>query len=110
MANSITSLRAIARLDWETFVEEQSAIEAELRRGPGRGLHPDDLRHARPVPARGGADRQADGAGGARGGGGGRAIEPGGRPGRARHVGYYLVDEGLAQLEALTGYRPDGPG
>ena len=27
MANSITSLRAIARMDWETFVEPQSVLE-----------------------------------------------------------------------------------
>ena len=26
--------------------------------------------------------------------------------GAGAHVGYYLVDEGLAELERLTGYRP----
>jgi cyclic beta-1,2-glucan synthetase len=30
----------------------------------------------------------------------------GGARGRARHVGYYLVDEGLPELERATGYRP----
>ena len=35
MANSITSLRGIARMDWESFVERQSAMEAVLRRDPG---------------------------------------------------------------------------
>src|SRR5687768_4534559 len=34
MANSITSLRSIARMDWETFVEGQSVLERELRRDP----------------------------------------------------------------------------
>jgi cyclic beta-1,2-glucan synthetase len=34
MANSITSLRAIGRLDWRTFVEQQSAMEAVLREDP----------------------------------------------------------------------------
>ena len=34
MANSITSLRGIARMDWEVFVERQSAMEAVLRRDP----------------------------------------------------------------------------
>ena len=31
MANSITSLRAIAQMEWRTFVEDQSRIEAVLR-------------------------------------------------------------------------------
>ena len=34
MANSITSLRTIARLDWSEFVEVSSAVEAVLRRDP----------------------------------------------------------------------------
>ena len=34
IANSITSLRTIARLDWNTFVEAQSAIERVLRNDP----------------------------------------------------------------------------
>ena len=34
MANSITSLRAIARMDWKTFVERQSRMEAALREDP----------------------------------------------------------------------------
>ena len=39
MANSITSLRAIARMDWEAFVERQSVMEAVLRRDPA-GVYP----------------------------------------------------------------------
>ncbi|MBA3659212.1 MAG: cyclic beta 1-2 glucan synthetase, partial [Gemmatimonadales bacterium] len=34
MANSITSLRTIGRLDWKGFVERQSIVEATLRRDP----------------------------------------------------------------------------
>ena len=34
MANSITSLRAIARIDWHDFVESQSRLEAVLREDP----------------------------------------------------------------------------
>src|SRR6476646_6382764 len=34
MANSITSLRTIARLDWPAFVESQSALDDELRNDP----------------------------------------------------------------------------
>ena len=40
MANSITSLRAIARMDWETFVERQSALE----RGAARRTRPASTR------------------------------------------------------------------
>jgi cyclic beta-1,2-glucan synthetase len=39
MANSITSLRAIARMDWRTFVERQSRMEAILREDPS-GFYP----------------------------------------------------------------------
>jgi cyclic beta-1,2-glucan synthetase len=34
MANSITSLRSIARMDWRLFVERQSVTDAVLRRDP----------------------------------------------------------------------------
>jgi cyclic beta-1,2-glucan synthetase len=34
MANSITSLRAIARMDWRSFVERQSRTEGALRADP----------------------------------------------------------------------------
>ena len=60
MANSITSLRAIARMDWETFVERQSAMEAVLRQDPAGVYAADDVRDPGPVPARGRADREAD--------------------------------------------------
>ncbi|MGH7513798.1 MAG: GH36-type glycosyl hydrolase domain-containing protein [Gemmatimonadales bacterium] len=112
MANSITSLRGIARMDWEAFVERQSAMEAVLRRDPG-GIYAgmtfetrDQYRHvvermakrchkdepsvaqlavdlALAAPSNGAAD--AD---------------------RRRHVGYYLVDEGLAEVERQFEFRP----
>ena len=60
MANSITSLRGIARLDWEAFVERQSAHRGgPARRIPPGVYAPDDVRDARPVPARGRAHRAA---------------------------------------------------
>jgi len=34
MANSITSLRAIGQMEWRSFVEEQSRVEAVLRTDP----------------------------------------------------------------------------
>ncbi|HSB54507.1 MAG TPA: hypothetical protein VLD58_09135, partial [Gemmatimonadales bacterium] len=39
MANSITSLRAIAQVEWRSFVEEQSRMEAMLRTDPS-GFYP----------------------------------------------------------------------
>ncbi|HEX6432883.1 MAG TPA: hypothetical protein VFZ87_01510, partial [Gemmatimonadales bacterium] len=110
MANSITSLRAVGRMEWRTFVEEQSRIEAVLRGDPA-GFYAsmtfatrDSYRHSveriskrirlteenvaqRAVEcARSGLERYPEDQ-------------------RRAHVGYYLVDEGLAELEQLSGYR-----
>ena len=110
MANSITSLRAVGRMEWRTFVEEQSRIEALLREDPS-GFYAgmtfatrDRYRHSveriarrirlteenvaqRAVEcARSGLERQPEDQ-------------------RRAHVGYYLVDEGLAELERVSGYR-----
>ena len=110
MTNSITSLLAVARLDWRTFVEGQSRTEAVLRTDPS-GSYPrmtfatrDRYRHvveriARRSPAsetavaRAAVDLARMGA----------AADP---DSREAHVGYYLVDEGVAVLEAATRYRP----
>ncbi len=108
MTNSITSLRAVARLDWRTFVEGQSRTEAVLRTDPS-GFYPrmtfatrDWYRHvveriakrsrsAEEAVARAAIDlaRAQSGAGE-----------------RRSHVGYFLVHEGLAALEEAVGYRP----
>ncbi|HEY0997670.1 MAG TPA: hypothetical protein VGD77_16890, partial [Gemmatimonadaceae bacterium] len=110
-ANSITSLRAIGRLDWKAFVERQSVIEAVLRAEPA-GVYAqmtfatrDDYRHAVERIARRthrperevaelAVQLAADG-----------AREWPGDAARG-HVGYYLVDAGLPALEAATGYTP----
>jgi len=110
IANSITSLRTIARLDWNSFVESQSAIERVLRADPS-GDYPlmtfnarDRYRHVVERLAKRTerneaavaelavtlADRQP--------------VEGPAR--RRRHVGYWLIDEGLTELEAAVGYRP----
>jgi cyclic beta-1,2-glucan synthetase len=111
VANSITSLRAIARLDWQGFVEAQSVVEQMLREDPA-GVHGrmtfetrDRYRHvveriakrtrraefdvarAAIMLARDAAQRAPDDQ-------------------RLAHVGYYLIDEGLPQLEAITDYVP----
>ncbi|HET6836388.1 MAG TPA: hypothetical protein VFH24_00025, partial [Gemmatimonadales bacterium] len=110
MANSITSLRAVGRMEWRTFVEEQSRIEAVLRGDPS-GFYAsmtfatrDRYRHSveriakrirlteenvaqRAVEcARSGLERHPEDQ-------------------RRAHVGYYLVDDGLTELERSSGYR-----
>jgi len=113
MANSITSLRAIARMDWRTFVEQQSVMDAVLRRDP-TGHYTrmtfatrDHYRHVvERIAARTRSDESAVAM---------EAIELARRgsdgtgtphdPVRS-HVGYYLLDHGRDELEQLTGYRP----
>jgi cellobiose phosphorylase len=111
MANSITSLRAIGQMEWRTFVEGQSRVETVLRTDPS-SFYPrmtfatrDRYRHVVERIAR--RTRRTEEAV-AR-----IAIEcslagqqEGGDPRRA-HVGYYLIDGGLALLQARTGYRED---
>jgi cellobiose phosphorylase len=111
VANSITSLRAIARLDWQGFVESQSVVEQMLREDPA-GVHAlmtfetrDGYRHVveriakrtrRPEfeVARAAITLARE------------AAQQSPEDQRTSHVGYYLIDEGLAQLEELMEYRP----
>ncbi len=111
MANSITSLRAIARMNWRTFVEQQSRVDAILREDPlgfyGRMTFAtrDEYRHAveriarrtgrlEEIVARQAVDY-------ARG-----ALHRNGTDQRRAHVGYYLIDDGMHELERATGYEP----
>ena len=109
MANTITSLRTVAHLRWDEFVEAQSVVEAILREDPA-GAHArqtfatrDQYRHVveriakrtgreEPAVARSAVELA-------------RAAGDGADP-RSRHVGYYLADRGVALLEQLHGYRP----
>ena len=110
MANSITSLLAMARMDWRLFVEAQSITESVLRKDPS-GFYPqmtfatrDHYRHSVERIAKGtgipeetvarSAIDLAEAAG---------PGSPGDR--REAHVGYYLVGDGLPELERRTGYR-----
>ena len=111
MANSITSLRAVAHMDWRAFVERHSVMEAALRDDPSRDYARmtfatrDRYRHVveriakRTHRSEDDVARQAVGL--AR-----EAAASGATGERFAHVGYYLVDEGLAALERATGYRP----
>ncbi len=110
MAHSITSLRTIAHLDWPSFVDGQSAIEPVLQADPA-GFYArmtfdtrDRYRHVvERIARRTGLGEEAVARCAvalARSG----AVD-GREPTLHGHVGYYLVDQGLAQLEAATGYR-----
>ncbi len=110
MANSINSLQAIARMEWRTFVEAQSHMEAVLLADPS-GFYArmtfatrDRYRHVVERIAR--RTRRTEEAVAriavecANAGGQEAGEDP-----RKAHVGYYLIDNGLALLKARTGYR-----
>ena len=120
MANSITSLRDIGRRDWREFVEHQSAMDAVLREDPA-GFYSlmtfatrDAYRHVVERIAKRTVHSEVSVAG--------RAIEmarrhavadgalslqpPDAAAVRQQHVGYYLIDDGLVDLERATGYSP----
>ena len=113
IANSITSLRSIARMDWRKFVEEHSVLDAMLRNDPTGHyarmtfVTRDHYRHVvERIAARTRTDEAAvafEAIALARRGspGDGAAHDP-----VRSHVGYYLLDHGLEELEQLTGYRP----
>ena len=113
MSNSVTSLRTIGRMDWAVFVERQSRLERVLREDPS-GFHArmtfetrDAYRHVverlakrtgldEEVVARRAVDLSHTGQSHA----GDAGYDP-----RVAHVGYYLVDSGLASLERAIGFR-----
>mgnify|MGYP000349337919 CR=1 FL=1 len=113
MANSITSLRDIGRRDWRHFVERQSVMEAILHTDPS-GFYPkmtfatrDAYRHV--------VERIAKGSGHSEVAVAQWAIDLAQRPTASHsgelaavhtHVGFYLVDDGVAELERVAGYSP----
>ncbi len=110
MANSITSLRAITHADWRTFVEHQSAMEAVLRDDPAGAYASmtfatrDHYRHVVERIAK--RTKQDEGLVAQRVVGLARAsLAQDAHDARRSHVGYYLIDSGLAQLERECGYR-----
>jgi cyclic beta-1,2-glucan synthetase len=110
MANSITSLRAIALRDWRLFVEHQSAADRVLREDPS-GFYQrmsfatrDTYRHALERIAKGAGLDESEVAREAVA----RAVKAaraGSIDSRQAHVGYHLIDEGLTALEESLGYR-----
>ncbi|MEP6938730.1 MAG: glucoamylase family protein, partial [Rudaea sp.] len=109
ISNSINSLRLLSVADWTEFVEELSAVEATLRRDPAAtyaGMDfasRDRYRHRIETLAKRNRLREQEVVD--------RVLELAGAAAQARqpirqtHVGYYLIDDGLAQLEASLGVR-----
>ena len=108
VANSITSLRTISRLDWKDFVESQSATEKLLRQDPS-GHYPsmtfgtrDHYRHIVEHIAKRVKKPEEEIAAEV------VSLSQLADPSDARHahVGYFLVDKGRRVLEQRIGYTP----
>ncbi|HEY8259286.1 MAG TPA: glucoamylase family protein [Gemmatimonadales bacterium] len=110
MANSITSLRAIALRDWRAFVERQSVMESVLREDPSG--HYEQMTFATRDRYRHAVERMAKRTGLHEDAVAGRAVDLARRPRehdedeRRGHVGYYLAGDGMPELERAVGYRP----
>ena len=111
VSNSIGSLRFLGAMDWREFVETMSIVEQVLREDPG-GVYGrmdfatrDRYRHIVEKIAK--SSRLSEAGGGAQGcpsGPGGRCRGTAGDD-RAAHVGFYLIDKGLPQLERAAEMR-----
>jgi cyclic beta-1,2-glucan synthetase len=107
MGNSIASLRALAAIDWRDFVEALSAVELTLRRDPAAVYSAMDFatrdryRHVVENIATRSRSSEEDAARQAIAMATASAAEHGATH-RTAHVGYYLVDKGLPQLEAAV--------
>ncbi|KON82257.2 cyclic beta 1-2 glucan synthetase [Azoarcus sp. PA01] len=107
ISNSIGSLRVLGAIDWREFVESLSVVEQTLLEDPA-GVYGrmdfatrDRYRHATEAIARKG--RLAEGEVARKAvelarAGAARAVDSGSTD-RAAHVGFYLIDKGLAELE-----------
>ncbi|HEV2835250.1 MAG TPA: hypothetical protein VGW58_08030, partial [Pyrinomonadaceae bacterium] len=109
VGNIITSMRLLSTLDWNDFFEKVSLIEPVLGKDP-TGVYSrmefasrDRYRHVvERISKRTSTSELEIGE---------AAVNLAARDENAddqakRHVGYYLIDEGLRQLEASFGYRP----
>jgi len=110
ISNSIGSLRFLGTMDWREFVEAMSAVEKTLRTDPGEAYAAMDFasrdryRHVIESVARASGLAEGDVAA--------RAIALAhtsaarqGSDDRTAHVGFYLIDGGLPDLERATQAR-----
>jgi cyclic beta-1,2-glucan synthetase len=110
VAHGITSLRTIGRLDWQSLIERQSRLESELLEDPAGqygGMSfatRDRYRHVVERISRGSGRSEVEVARTAvrlaR-----SALSERGAAHVRSHVGYFLLDGGLVELEAAVGYR-----
>jgi len=112
MANSITSLREVGQRDWRIFVEHHSALEATLRTDPS-GFYSrmtfetrDRYRHVVEGIAKRTGHTEVGVAAWAIELAERARIAEGQAATHRAHVGFYLIDDGLASLEGLAGYTP----
>ncbi len=104
ISNSIGSLRSLSAIDWREFVESNAVVEKLLRQDP-QGVYGamefatrDRYRHATERIAKEGCLTEAEVA--TKAIGLARASAAGkGRADRAAHVGFYLIEKGLPELE-----------
>ncbi|HEX9136982.1 MAG TPA: cyclic beta 1-2 glucan synthetase, partial [Nitrospirota bacterium] len=114
MSNSIGSLRFLGAMDWREFVETMSVVEQTLREEP-YGTYGkmdfstrDRYRHVVEKIAKTGMLSEVEVAANAlrlAHESATRKDDTQGKDNRAAHVGFYLIDKGLAQLEHLAGVR-----
>ncbi len=113
ISNSIGSLRILGAMDWREFVESMSCVEQTLLEDPG-GVYGrmdfasrDRYRHAAERIAKRSRRSEVEVAGKAvdlaRAGAAGDVGS--GTGNRAAHVGFYLIDKGLAELERSMAVR-----
>ena len=108
VGNIITSMRLLSNLDWNDFFEKVSLIEPVLGKDPV-GVYSrmefasrDRYRHVVEQISKRTRTSELKIAEATAG----LAAEAKEGDDAKRHVGYYLIDEGLPQLEAMFGYRP----
>jgi cyclic beta-1,2-glucan synthetase len=111
VGNSIGSLRFLATMDWREFVETMSVVEQTLREDPGRAydkmdfVSRDRYRHAVERIAKKSPLSEEEVARSATQ----MALDSAARKGiddREAHVGFYLIDKGLPELERAAKMRP----
>ncbi|MDD3847636.1 MAG: hypothetical protein PHC90_14905, partial [Syntrophorhabdaceae bacterium] len=110
ISNSIGSLRFLGAMDWRTFVETMSIVERTLCEDPA-GMYGgmdfatrDQYRHVVENIAKSGPLSENEVARVAIRLAGERKGHANGG-GREDHVGFYLIDKGLEELEGLAGVR-----
>ncbi|MGA8009648.1 MAG: glucoamylase family protein, partial [Thiomonas sp.] len=115
IGNSIGSLRMLSSMDWRTFVESMSHVEQVLRTDPA-GVYAamdfvtrDHYRHVVERVAKHSASSEGEVAQAAIALANSAAIDPS-RAAVRRHVGYFLVDQGLEALERDVVHRDSGIG